>query len=268
MLKTIDSKNHFVLWKTGDLKSTIEDKLKNMGFDENKRRVYIEAYDIKNFYTNLSHDEIRKAARWLITEFKKTKRHAKWLGIPKDEIRFRSRTVRENGWTWWNFDMLMKTVDFDLQNAIFLLGDIILKQGKGTPMGSTLSPAIAILVAAYYEWNFLSDLPDEERRLFGGVRYVDDILLFCFVDLASDKYGFKTAEVIDKFVRTCYHSDLLLEPEKIENNKVIFLEAELLLSDKNILVSHKNKNWDRIKNVGKQTIFRFCQMELICSQKY
>ena len=257
MIKVIDKDKHFILWKTGDLKEVIEEKRKQTRFKGGKWELYVKAYDIKDFYTMLRHGEIRKAILWLFELFRKKKGWAKVFGVSKDEVKFRSRSMKSNGWTWWDFDILFETIMFDLDNTFFTVGDVILKQEKGVPVGSPLSPPLAILVAAYYECMFLESIPEKDRKKIEGIRYVDDILIFGFVDIECDRERFLTAKLIEKFAKECYHADLTLEEEEIKDNKVIFLEAELIIFGDKIEVSHKNKNWNLMQQREEQNIFRF-----------
>ena len=46
------------------------------------------------------------------------------------------------------------------------------------PMGDPLSPGICILTCGWMESEWMESIPLNERQLFRGTRYIDDVLLF------------------------------------------------------------------------------------------
>jgi hypothetical protein len=62
---------------------------------------------------------------------------------------------------------------FDLSNVFFALGNVVLRQHNGIPMGSPTSPSLAITVCAHAEHLFHASITDFPRFL--AVRYMDDI---------------------------------------------------------------------------------------------
>ena len=202
MLKMIDDEKHCILWKTGDLHKIMNEKITKLLGNSSKNNKYIKirSYDIKNFYTNLNHNEIRKAFRWLVSEVRKKKRVCKYVSVcrNKDEkVRFGSR-VDLDGWTVFDFSVFEDVIDMDLEFAIFRIGDVLLQQEKGVPMGSPLSPILAILVAAYYESCFFENCQEDERKLIDGVRYVDDITILAVCDRNSSSDEDRIEALMDK----------------------------------------------------------------------
>ena len=82
------------------------------------------------------------------------------------------------GWTNMDFDTLYMVINMDLENSMFTVGDVILMQLKGIPMGSPISPILAIMVCAYYESSFYKNCNSDERKRTEGVRYVGDIIVY------------------------------------------------------------------------------------------
>ena len=81
---TNDNKNNFLLWKTGDLLDVLKSKVDNLiRMYGNDSKLLVKAYDIKNFYTNLNHDEIRCAIKWLHDSLKLKYRNHKFININK-----------------------------------------------------------------------------------------------------------------------------------------------------------------------------------------
>ena len=84
MLKLIDYEDNFILWKTEDILEVLKKKIeKLLGKDKDGKRIIMRAYDIKNFYTNLDHDEIRKAYLWLVGMARSKQRNFKFVNVPK-----------------------------------------------------------------------------------------------------------------------------------------------------------------------------------------
>ena len=268
LLKLIDNNYHFILWKTGDLKDRLKNLLLERRVGIRRRKLFVRAFDIKEFYTNLSHDEIRKAFLWLFNEVRKKLRNANFVTVPHnkvDEPRITSYPLFLPKWTCFDFDLLFEIICFDLDNIYFSVGNVLLKQRKGLPMGSPLSPVASILTAAFYEFEFLSNLEKNDRVLIDGIRYIDDILVFGFSE-NGEKFERITAEVLDRFQKFCYHSDLILENEPINNNRVVFLEGDLFIEEDSVMMCHKNKNWPLIREKNEQIIKRFVIWNSFCSR--
>ena len=112
------------------------------------------------------------------------------MAIPKSKILGsphlgRAASVDEKSVTF-TFGELLGIVKFDLNNAYFRIGDTILQQRVGIPMGSPLSPALAQIVCAWYETKTIENMRREGAlNEVEGVRYVDDLTCFIFYDKSS-----------------------------------------------------------------------------------
>ena len=256
LLQNIQLK-HCVLWKTGDLRKVLQEKIDSL--TKNSKNLKVRAFDIKQFYTNLDHNEIRKSVLWLFDEARKIKRNCNFVSVHnnKNEKICIGNRMEHFGWHNFDFDTLFEIVNMDLNNAIFSVGDVILKQVKGVPMGSPLSPILAILVASYYEYMFFSNLSELEKDKVDGIRYVDDIVIigsYVAHDIIDKRH---TDRLIDDFIR-CYHEDLVLEEEEIKNDQFVFLEGDISISNSDVfLMQIKNKNWESVLNDNSQKIKRY-----------
>jgi hypothetical protein len=256
LLQLIQPK-HCVLWKTGDLKQVLRKKIDFL--TRNGKSLKVRAFDIKQFYTNLDHDEIRKSVLWLFDEIRKIKRNCDFVSIHnnKNEKVSIGCKMQQFGWHNFDFDTLFEIVNMDLNNAIFSVGNVNLKQVKGVPMGSPLSPILAILVATYYEFMFLSNLSEEQKAKVAGIRYVDDIVILGSYDDDNITDQKDTDCIIQDFIK-CYHKDLILEEEEIKDDQFIFLEGDITISKgKDFLMQIKNNNWDSVLNHNLQKIKRY-----------
>ena len=97
------------------------------------------------------------------------------------------KTKGQKGFSVRTEDML-KVMEFDIDNIFVTIGNKIIKQTLGIPMGSPASPAMAIALCMHCE-HFLQ----ESHPNFGiiqGYRYVDDLVAFLNKDL--DENAIKT----------------------------------------------------------------------------
>ena len=78
---------------------------------------------------------------------------------------------------WLPFDVLKDIAEFSLHNAIVMLGNRLLHQAKGIPMGDPISPGMTIGTCAWMEKQWMHGLPPHEKQRFCAARFMDDILM-------------------------------------------------------------------------------------------
>ena len=127
----------------------------------------------------------------------------------------------------------MRVLIFYFQNVFFTVGDRILQQRLGVPMGSPCSPALAIALCMHAEHLFLAPL---DKSKFLGFRYMDDLLLLC-------PRGVSFPEIAN-----IYPAPLSLQQEFPVDGRWEFLESELSFpfSGVSFDLNYFNKNWRRI----------------------
>ena len=87
-----------------------------------------------------------------------------------------------------NFQWMVRFLRYYLDSSMFLLGDVVIKQRRGVPMGGGASKIASPLLLAHYEtqWLLSSELRLQHRFEHGvrsfreqtdGKRYVDDLLV-------------------------------------------------------------------------------------------
>ena len=143
----------------------------------------------------------------------------------------------------------MDVTRFSLDNALFKLGDTIVKQVHGIPMGDPLSPAICIATCAYFENKWFNTLSKTEKENIFFCRYMDD------THMVTDSATIPSLENVAKdFETKCYPNSLVLE----STDAAIFLECILATdpSTNRILLSHNNKNHTHITSFGKQRYYK------------
>jgi hypothetical protein len=256
MLEYIDEP-HWTLWRVDQFIPTLKTLFDELTNDDPDLGVIALAGDIKQMYTELDHNTIMEALKWLTETYKKKSRRTQ-VAVPKNTNKGTHRgTSYERSFVNFNIDDIVDIVKFDLENAIFTVGDTILKQKIGIPMGSPISPILAILVCAYSENVFTNNNKYEDRRVL-GTRYVDDAK-FLTVYRKSDENDFvKACETLRNVSKTCYHKNLEVECDPDQTN-IKMLESIVHWPESGNMFTaefwHKNK--DSISTRGRQTFVKF-----------
>ena len=141
------------------------------------------------------------------------------------------------------FKQMLDIVGFSLDNAFFTLGNNIIQQVHGIPMGDPLSPAICIATCAYVEMTWFNSLPPETQKQVRFTRYLDDIYM------VANKTGIpRYNELIKDFLSNCYPS--CLELEETPNDE--YLECKIHVEKHQLHLQHWNKNHEYIVATGQQ----------------
>ena len=260
VLKNADL-DDFILWKTQDLNNEIRKiNLKLRGQHGNNTKILPFCADIKNMYTELPHEDILKAVRFILEKCKsKTRRSNVTIEKCKqgDAIMGKSVITRTTH-ICFSFKEIEDICKFDLENIYFKSNGQILQQIRGVPMGSPCSPTLAICVCAYYEHLLTQKLKRYEFKnntydctpIMGAIRYVDDLQAF----IAFDKNDPESEELAKSIIQTmhkdAYHPDMKLKAESV-SGKWPYLESHLQIistigiADK-ISITYNNKNLDSV----------------------
>ena len=147
-----------------------------------------------------------------------------------------------------SFDEILEIIEFDLNNTYFRVGDKVLQQKVGIPMGSPPSPALAQVVCAYYEFHTI-----QRARSVGitnsleGVRYVDDLTAVIYYDPTSTTSKAR-ARILAAMLQHGYHPKMELE---VENTDLPFKFLSSILEVDKITCTFDakfhNKNLAQIK---------------------
>ena len=222
---------HFVLHNTNDVPEKLRVMEAELGDTSTLRHVIV---DIEGCYPSMPKDAIRRAMTEMleevIAERQKNGHHATTIMIPRS---------RKQQCTWgigtkrgcMNIPrkVMLDMVEFDLENAIVRLpGGKLARQRLGIPMGSPISPAMAIITTAWMEKRWMAKLSIQEKESFRAMRYMDDILV-----------RYQQEAVVQRFKKECYLPPLKLE----EAEKDTFLETTLIVrKDGGMEYRLKNKN--------------------------
>jgi len=238
---------NFNLYKATDAVKEIKN---NWSHKKSNEAWILKTFDIKEMFTNLKRECINQAINWLFASISK---RIKFINISRNDKKDKPRRGKSYAQDRTNFSIedLKSIIDFDLDNAIFSLGEVILKQKKGIPMGSPLSPILAQLTCIYRENIYLGKKKKEGKlNDFRGIRYMDDLML-----MIKKKYE---TEISEEF-KEVYFQGLTLEPQETASNpgeEVKFLSLRVSnRRDGTCRIRSNIKNEDNLKS-GK-TINRF-----------
>jgi hypothetical protein len=256
-LQNLDEQTHFTLWNTTHFSTDVQNKVERIissGFPD----VLALAGDIKNMYTELPHDHILKAVKWVLQHVEQKRRKTinvtmrgrggARIGVSRNNEKTKSVT--------FTTEELLKIIEFDLQNAYFTAGDILMRQHTGIPMGSPISPILATCICAYDEHIFITKQIPLIGRTIQGTRYVDDALYMIGYDrrIAGD-WAVAQWEILN--MRHIYHENLNLEVD-LDQLTPLMLESRLNFTPGHYGETiYNHKNADKIGNNNKNRLMKF-----------
>jgi len=244
LLKSCTEVRHLTIWTTDALMQNIKHQTEEWMAD-NECEYAMVTGDIKNMYTMLPPEEQTKAVEWLIEMMLPTRRE-KYITIKRrgrEGARF-GRSYNKTTHLEIKMTQILTMVQFDTSNCFFKIGNTILKQVWGVPMGSPMSPIIAILVCARREHYCIQGLA-REKQMIRAFRYVDDMLI-----MMKYRKGKRhlTEKIITK-VMTCYHKSMEMSVERY-GTKIEFLEYQISMEKHTIEMGHLCKNEEQLLKTG------------------
>ena len=230
-----------VLFNINNLVNKLIQYLENV-----KNNIYIVTFDIKNMFTALPQPKIKQATIDLLRLAQSVTRR-KWITIHKYKkkgVRW-GRSFDKRNFVEMHYKDLLNFVELDIFNCYFTIGDQILKQIIGIPMGSPMSPPNAVILCAIAEINFMKQI--KHRHIINNTfmtRYIDDGLIISEEDENHDAKH--NAHLFIKHL-TIYYPEQIKILIETEGNIIKFLEIILKIKNKKILIKHHNKNYEFIK---------------------
>ena len=226
------------LWKTDDVNNEMK-KMNELArnWKNGKKIVKMEVYDVKEMYTCLPHKIILEAVRWITNRFKED--YGEFVTV----VGNRSKDVkigRIKSNRIFHREEIVKAVKQDLENAVFRCGNILVIQTIGIPMGSPLSPALAIISCAIAEEKMKNELQGNIQ--FQAMRYMDDVWVCTIRDRRE-----KEENINQLFAY--YDRHLKVEKER-EGNRVRFLDREVIWDGECFKTINFNKNLESLRESG------------------
>ena len=171
---------HFNLFNMTCVKTFIDNTNKRFAI-LNVNAIYPFLVDISNMYTEMQHTTIMNALVWLIGVTSGSERGRDRVAIrrfkSKQFVTHWGRSYNKFTHTEMTIETLMTIIQYDMNNVYFTLGDVLLRQINGIPMGGFISAPEAQLVCIYSEVQFHKSCGLDSRYI-SGTRYMDDLTVF------------------------------------------------------------------------------------------
>jgi hypothetical protein len=261
----------WTLHSVGDAKGRIErGNAKILKGAKRGWKMLIDQMDVVRIFTNLGKTEIIRRVRLALKAAEKMdrgrggRRNCVTLIMDGDkviEVRWGTDRTREENIVV-TFDMIIEAVEFDLAHNYCVVGDRILEQLKGCPIGGLLSAIYANIYCAHDEMVFAKRWKDQEH-LYYAVRQMDDGLLAIRWD-EGDEEQQSLALALREDARThLYTGGPACEVEKkvdCMGRKVrVWAGLQLRVGEQGLICKTHNKNEESILMLGKQKYPRYTQ---------
>ena len=149
---------------------------------------------------------------------------------------------------------IVSIIEYDMKHVTFTLGNVLLQQVDGIPMGGFISAPEAQASCIYAEVQFHSSL-GADSHFISAIRYMDDL----WVNIpyhSSLHYSQERVIRIMSALKHAYDVKLQLEEQPVnDDNSRYFLETIVRTCGNKIAIEPYRKNADHIRLHGCQTIF-------------
>lgn len=290
-----DEIRHLALFKVGDCAKKLEEIQErfNKKCKGSHWKFKAQIGDVQNMYTDLDHATIKAAVKWAIDLIKeKYKGRNKLNFVVKKEGRGNVRVGKNynpDEYVTIPADILLELVEYDLDNCYFQVGtDTILQQTTGASIGGVLSTPMAILTCCYFEYQAMKSFENETLwmkqaddmiqgdELIAGVRYTDDAyLIAAYRDDVPPGHRYSEASADARLHRlmNCYHINMKFKKVDHIDGYAHFLESKIAIwqpienNGMRFDIKHNNKNWQSIKEEGKQRFMKYQTYSSYSAQK-
>ena len=142
----------------------------------------------------------------------------------------------------------------DISSCLFKSFGTWLRQILGIPMGSPLSPVLAICTCAYAEHNFHASIRDaayfhHTRRLF-FMRYVDDLFGIIAYDARSHASLTQARLVLSLLTTVAYDPNLILKAEPVDGWFPLLASLVRFPPEGPLEVRFHNRNFQSLSTTG------------------
>ena len=207
--------------------------------------------DVERMFTNLTHEGIKKAVRWMLNTLKDQKQYTTRGGIlrtPRKHRKNKVTLVTETNEVYWGqstheahikenatgsnedviiftFDDLLQIVHFDLNTTYSTVGKTILMQKHGCPIGGILSCFYANIYCAWKEYCFMTKHNVNGKQRIYGIRQVDDLIMWVSYEKGNLESEAQANNMIKELLNTdtkqsqVYGDGLTLTEETVQTKK-------------------------------------------------
>lgn len=188
--------------------------------NERKKAYSISTFDFATLYTNIPHGKLKTVLREIIN-FCFKGGDKKYIEVNKYGAKWVSSRHASN--VTFDKRSLKLAINYLLDNCYFNIGDIVLRQVVGIPMGSDPAPFMANLFLYFYENQYVRDLKKQNlrlaRRFSNTFRYIDDL---CAI---NDNGEF------ERTFRNIYPRELELKKENSIDSSATFLDLSIEINE-------------------------------------
>jgi hypothetical protein len=177
--------------------------------------------------------------------------------------RFGRKEVRwgvpyNSNWVQLSFTTLLNIVRFDLRNIYFTVGDSVLRQHNGAPIGGFISALYGNVVCAKAEYDYLNSL-GADQKLLAALRCQDDALTFVVYEPDQPESKAKAERIRADFLENrVYKGGLQVKEVPIVNHCAKFVGTIVTTNIRPLRCTAFNRNWESFNsNNSKQQIPRF-----------
>jgi hypothetical protein len=202
---------------------------------KNKLRNII-TYDFSTLYTSIPHDKLKHEIKLLVEQA--------FNGMNKKYVKVtKSKAYWSNTKTPHTFTVTCNTlthmIEWLIDNTYVTVGNQVLRQTVGIPMGTDCAPFLANLFLFAYEFRYLNNLLTQKKwpllnKFRRCVRYIDDLLL-----INNDNF-------LKSHKHDIYPKELDLTSDDKDDQQVHFLDLDILIAGKGFSyqIYDKRDNFD------------------------
>ena len=247
---------NYSLTSTQELVSRLQEMQAALSTSYGKDTILLDwAADIKEMFPSTPHSCIRKTILCMLDRaLQKTRSH--FVRVPKDRALSVSFGKSANLFETYqiSFAQIYEVVDFYLKNAFFTVGDQLLKEKDGAPMGGGMSNILCVSVASICEDEWRNSI-DTDVNFFEIARYTDDVYWLSACNASNPLTITAANAVIADFKERCYVKNWKLKDEVRTPTGFKVLESKAKVTGNELQVMFFNKNAENIQLYGKQKFF-------------
>ena len=198
------------------------------------RAKQLSTFDFSTLYTKIPHKRLLEVLTEIIEFcFKGRSKHP----IKVDAYGNAYWCEKKNSKDKYYFKVdVIRAVKFLLENCFFTIGNKVLRQIIGIPMGGDPAPFWANLFLFYFEHKWIKKMRQTNnvlaRKFSHTFRYIDDLLTI------------NDGGMFDRYYKEIYPEELQLKKENINCNSCTFLDIKIDITNKSFLTSLYDKRDD------------------------
>lgn len=221
--------------------------------------IYPYFVDIKNMYTEMKHKSIMNSVYWCISVCTSSRHHDR-IAITRSKISkyptHWGRSFNNSTHTEIMIQTIIDIIEYDMNNVIFTLGNVLLTQVNGIPMGGFISAPEAQLVCIYSEVQFHLSIGTDAYYISGS-RYMDDLTTFIAYKSNNVSSMQRVLRIIHELNYNTYDASLEMEAQEAQDDgSFTYLESLLKITNNTIMMKPYQKNWKSIQQHKKQKLYK------------